>query len=127
MSKSHPRTNELIGKHTEDLSCDLTSAEVLERGRRMAQVDGEIDAHTSHETNVKADLKATRARLEAERSKLAASVRSGTELRPVEVEHLADFEAGVVREIRIDTGRTVRDRVLLATERQLKLPESAQA
>jgi hypothetical protein len=127
MSKSHPRTNELIGKHTEDLSCDLTQSEVLERGRRMAQVDGEIDAHTSHEINVKADLKATRARLEAERSKLSACVRSGTEARPVEVEHLADFEAGVVKEIRIDTGKLIRSRVLLSTERQLALPEPAQA
>jgi hypothetical protein len=109
---------EIIGKHVEDLSVKLSDEEVMERGNRLANIEGEIERHTSHETNVKADLKATRSRLEAERGRIAQQVRSRSELRPIEVEIVADFKAGLVRDIRVDTCATVRTRALSEAERQ---------
>jgi len=84
----------------------------------MAQVEGELEQHAIHEQNVKAELKATRNRLEAERSKLAAQVRSESEIRPVVVEHLADYVTGIVSETRGDTGVVLRQRELHPEERQ---------
>ena len=118
MSKSSSNTTEIVGKHIEDLPVPLTDQEIKERSKRQAQVEGELEQHSIHEQNVKAELKATRNRLEAERSKLAAQVRSESEIRPVVVEHIADFVTGIVSEARADTGVVLRQRELHPEERQ---------
>lgn len=122
------KTSEILSMHTEDLPCRLSNDEVMVRANRMADVEQELERHTGLESQIKSDLKATRSRLEAERGRLAGQVRSKSELRPIEIEHIADFRAGTVREIRTDTGE-VRARSLSAAERQgaLKLHDEGPA
>jgi hypothetical protein len=111
----------LMGSKKEDLACKLTQEELLDRGQQLARVNSEIDQHETHSKQVKDDLKATESRLDAERAKWAGVVRARAEYRPVEVDMIADFKEGVVREIRTDTGEEVRARALTDAERQGKL------
>ena len=110
--------SEIISKHVEELPCRLTQEEWEERATRQADVVKEIEQHEGHEQQVKADLKATRTRLEAELAKLACQVKGHAEIRPITVEALADFRSGIVREVRVDTGEQVRTRALREEERQ---------
>jgi hypothetical protein len=121
MARTAAASSEVIASHTEELMVQLTRDEVEARAARMAQVEGELERHTAREGEVKATLKADRSRLEAERGRLAGVVRNRSELRPVEVRALADFKAGVVREIRQDTLEEVRARALSDAERQGQL------
>jgi hypothetical protein len=113
--------SEVINTHVEELSCDLTAEEWETRASQLANTEAELEAHTSHELDVKATLKADRARLEAQRTKLAQQVRSHSEIRAVTVQALADFKAGIVSEVREDTGKLVRTRPISPEERQTSL------
>ena len=116
---------EVIRTGTEELFCDLTEAEWTERATRMAHVEEELERHTGHEQQIKTDLKANRTRLEAERASLAGQVRSRSELRSVEIQHIANYRSGVFQEVRVDTGAVVRQRSLTPEERQGQLPLEA--
>ena len=123
------RRPEVISKHVEELPCPLTKDEWAERATRQAEVVKELEAHTSKEQQVKASLKADRSRLEAELAKLATQVQGHSEVRPIDVEAVADFKSGTVREVRCDTGEQVRTRALREDECQgsLKLHDDGPA
>lgn len=123
MSRKKKPLRFIVGKKVEDLPVQLTQDEITERGQRLAAVDGEIESHLQREKEVKANLKATRSRLEAERSLLSMVVRNREEARPVRVTLHGDHEAGLVFEIRDDTGEVVRTRPLTDDDRQLRLVE----
>ena len=115
------RRTEVIARHTEDLTCQLTTEEVIERGARLAEVEHELAKHARHKQQVASQLKTEEKRLEAERHNLAQQVRSRCEMRPVEVEELADYVRGTVSTLRTDSGQVVHSRALRDSERQATL------
>jgi len=115
----NPPTQELR-RYTKPLACDLVEADYARLGRDLAAVLDQLDAALAREESVKKELKATNARIEARRSEIAQKLRSGIETRDVEVV-ICVSEAGVVQEIRADTGEMLITRAALDSERQMLL------
>lgn len=118
---ARPERFKTLDKTTRRLPVPLTDDEWRHRAARLAQVEDEVSNEEEYQKQVKTDLKARRARLEAERSQLALCVRQKTEIRDVGIEFVADYEEGIVREQRIDTGAVLETRPLSTEERQPKL------
>jgi len=112
------RETPIIGRKTEEHRVKLTSVEILERSQRLAATHRELEQHAQYESSVKASLKATATRIEAEQARLVLAVENGAELRPIEVLTTADFRAGRAIERRRDTWEIVRERPLTEDEIQ---------
>jgi hypothetical protein len=112
----------------ETLDVKLTPEQV--EARRI-EMEHKLDSLRSARTRLKEEEESTKARLKflkAEADALEAKVwelrgiaRSGKELQPVECLWTIDQATGVARLVRQDTGEVVRERALLASERQVKL------
>jgi len=109
-----------VRRYTKPLPCDLVEADYARLGRELAGVLDELDAALAREESVKKELKAANARIEARRSEIAQKLRGGAETRDVEVV-CRTTEAGVVQEIRSDTGEVLVTRPAQDSERQMLL------
>lgn len=107
------------------MPCQLTPAEMLQRGLALAQLEEKIVSEDQHADSVEKELKAREAQLVLERSKLALAVRTGREPREVDCHAVLDFGDGRYDEFRDDTGEVIFSRPLTDAERQQSLlPES---
>jgi len=119
------------------LPVELTQDELLARGRELASVK---DEHTQAQADLEAategwkdSKKAMQERIEdheSEMRRIARAIRSGREDRDVDVREEPDFETGIMRTVRADTGDLVQSRGLTEAERQRSLfaaPERAAA
>jgi len=103
------------------LSCKLSQEELLEAGSKLASTIQDIAAEEDKQQSIKSEMKAKLAELEAKRTQLAIRVQRKEEFRMVEVEREFDFEAGMYRETRSDTGEVILEREITEEERQEKL------
>lgn len=108
----------ILATRTSQLPVYLTEPEIREAGKRLAHLEGELNAHAAREKDVKDDLKAKRSSLEGQVHALAGTIRQGYEYRPTSVRIEADFAAGKVFEIREDTGEVIGERPVNETDRQ---------
>jgi hypothetical protein len=109
-------------KDTMELPVRLTNGEKLQRGNLAAEL-----AHESHVLEEKrklqnAALKAQIDALQEQMADLFDQLRTGEQVREVEVEQKKDFELGMERIIRLDTGEVVSERALGPEEMQQDLP-----
>jgi hypothetical protein len=111
----------ILATKTDHLPVPLTEPELREAGKQLAHLEGDLAAQTASEKDIKDGLKAKRSALEMRISLLANTIRAGLEYRPIPVRVEADFEDGVVREIREDTGATVSTRPVTEQDRQSTL------
>jgi hypothetical protein len=100
----------------------LTDEELLKKGQELAATVQDIAAEESRQVDIKTQLKAKLAELDARRSGLAVTVSRKEEHRDVEVDIFYDYQRGVVEDIRRDTGEVLTTRVMQESERQQKLP-----
>lgn len=107
------------------LACRLTEEELLKKGQELAATVQDISSEESRQQDIKSQLKAKLAELEARRSNLAITVSRKEEHRDVEVDIFHDYQRGVVEDVRRDTGEIVSRRVMNPEERQQKLPDVA--
>jgi hypothetical protein len=116
---------EVIGRATEELLVTITTHEVLGYAEELARCETQLQELATHAEAMKKDLKAKESAILARRSELAAIVREKRASRPVEVQLLANFTAGTLSKVRVDTGETVAQRKLSDEERQSRLPLEA--
>lgn len=116
--KGSSDTTEVLKKTVETLPVELSAAERGQRGIELSEVLDEIAKEESAAESMKASMKSRKAALEAKRDALAVVVRSGKEMQSVDVEDIADFKAGKVSRVRLDTGEVVHERELMDEERQ---------
>ena len=107
-----------MGSETRTLPCRLSQEELLDRGHELAKVSQDVDAEEDRQTQVKAELKATMAELEARRAKLSSTVYRQEEYREVKCDTIGDTRRGVVDVVRHDTGEVVTSRAMTDEERQ---------
>lgn len=115
----------LFQRKTENLSCELTHEQWLERVRERSAVETEIETRLRAISDMKHRHKEELSKLEKElmdtqgrERTLGAAVRLHQEIRPVDVELLADiFEKKMVT-VRLDTGAEVYRRDLTEAELQ---------
>lgn len=111
----------LIEGRTEQLSCHLTDEEFVMRAHHLALVCQDLEGEADRQSQIKADMKAAMAKLEAERSRLSLIVARKAEVRDVLVDILADDLAGEAITVRRDTGEIIGRRKLQPNEQQLPL------
>lgn len=102
------------------LPCDLTTDDRLRIGEALTS---EITAQEQVEAAKKEATRGFNATIKTKRATihdLNESLRTGKELREVEVEERPDYAAGIVFVHRLDTGDCVQQRAIDPDERQLK-------
>lgn len=107
---------------TRSLPVRLTDDELMTRAGELAEACAKVELEESRQANLKAQLKADLARLEAERSKLTHIVAQRAEYRDVPVVEDYDPVRGVVETVREDTGAVIATRPATDADRQLLLP-----
>jgi hypothetical protein len=95
---------------------------VREAGEKLARACEDIGAQEKRSADVKAELKAREAEIQAEVTRLTAVVRRQEEYRDVAVNVMHDYARGRVYEVRLDTGEEIGTREMTNEERQLGLP-----
>lgn len=114
------KPSRVITTRTDQLPVDLTDDEVFDRGRMLAQLNGQLVDHNGHAKKVKQELTQEKTSLETEIVLLAKTVRERKELRPVEVQ-VKQVNAHEVHEFRTDTGEILIKRAITDHERQVEL------
>jgi hypothetical protein len=102
----HPN-RKVIGKETQKLRVDLTEFERRRANEDLIGCLSDLAAHEREATEVKAQLARKQKGLEARRGNLHQLIVAGYEYRDVEVEKIADYDAGLIRLCRVDTGAEV--------------------
>lgn len=113
----------VLNRKTEQLECHLTAEEFDERAKGLAQACQDVGREEGNQAQIKADMKARMAALEADRSRLSLVVSRRAEVRDVRVRIEADDAKAEAITIREDTGEIVKRRALELHERQTKLAD----
>lgn len=107
---------------TRNLPCRLTEGELLARADDLSVVVQETTAEEGRQTDVKAQMKARLTELDARKTRLAITIGRKEEYRDVEVELMADVQAGTVTIYRMDTSEAIETRPMTEQEKQNALP-----
>lgn len=105
---------------TKHLPCALTDVELRRFGDELAVAVQDTDTEEDRQKQIKAEMKARVDELTARKARLALTISRREEYRDVEVQFLIDV-AGIVQEVRTDTGEILRTRPVADEERQLLL------
>jgi hypothetical protein len=111
----------ILSEEKRSLPCQLTESERAERGSALAYKLTEVYEAEEEEAERRKAEKASIDRLKAEARAISLVVSSGQEYRTVDVQRIADHDAGLVHTTRMDTGEVISTRDILPAERQLSL------
>jgi hypothetical protein len=104
-----------------ELPCELTEAELLQRGDAMAECEMCVDKLKDKRSKISKKIGEKR----KERFELAEVIERGEEQREVRCVWIEDFTHNVKRLIRQDTGEEVEQTTMTAAERQLSMEAPA--
>lgn len=104
-----------------DLKVILTRDEKLEYGEKMAKECNILKRAENEKAETSAEINGRIKGHKAEIDKVAEVLAQGYEYRPVKCERVLDYDRGVLRVIRLDTGEIVQERELTERERQMSL------
>jgi hypothetical protein len=107
------------------LPCRLTDDETRERGSSLAHSREASEKHALHSAEVRKGLKEHEGILDGEVSRLARIVRERSEHREVTVEVRMTSKAGMVDEVRVDTGEVIATRKIADREAQAEMLDVA--
>lgn len=127
MTKKADKQFVTLKKAARNLPCKLTDEELLDRADQLSVVVQETSAEESRQTDVKTQMKAKLTELDARKTRLAITIGRKEEYRDIEVESIADIQAGTVTDYRTDTGEAIGTRPMTEHERQSNLPLEAPA
>lgn len=105
----------------EELPCELTAEEKLQRSAQLAQ---QLEAKADVEARKKAandKFKEEVSAIDTKVAELARQIRTGQEYRPIETTERPRYKDMMVDIIRLDTGGIVRTRAMHPSERQQAL------
>ena len=111
-----------LKKTTRNLPCQLTNGELLDRADQLSVVVQETNAEEGRQTDAKAQMKARLTELDARKTRLAITIGRKEEYRDIEIELVADLQAGTVTIYRQDTSEALETRPMSEQERQTALP-----
>lgn len=111
-------------KIKEYLKCVLTEQEIKESGAQLAKSYSDMSELEDAKKSIVSDFKARIDKMAADISGFARKIQNGYEFRNVECEEVRDYDEKFVEVIRLDTGETLRTRVMTADELQTRLFKS---
>lgn len=103
---------------TEKLPVRLTEPELRARGDELAEKVRDRRLLDEQRKDTARDYRERLEVMDEQIGELARAVRDRTEDREVNIREEPDFKRGVMQIVRLDTGETVRERVLEEGERQ---------
>lgn len=106
----------------QELQVKLTAGEVAERAQRAAHLIADHDAQEAMFKEQAAENKLVLKRIGSEVRKVSEEVRSGSTYLEVACERVYNWTDGSVKDIRTDTGETIKERGMTEAERQKSLP-----
>ena len=109
-------------RKTEFLACALTEDELRSYGGDLARIVQDVASETDRQADLRAQMKARMAELEARQSQLAIKISRREEHRDIEVIVTHDYGNGIVTTHRTDTGQQLTERMMRDDERQPDLP-----
>jgi hypothetical protein len=116
-----PSNRKVVATMTVPLKCMLTPHEVGKKQAALLECHRKLRSHEQHEANVKAQLKRDRTAIESEMGAVVGVLESGYEMRDTAVEKIADYDAALVRHIRVDTGEEVDVERMSEAQKQTEL------
>lgn len=125
----HPRAErpDVFDTGQRELLVRLEAAELADVAQQLARAFEEIEQEEADQDEQKAAMKERLAGIYARQRRLAGTLRRGVEPRLVDTRTEADYDAGLAREVRLDTGEVLSTRALTARERQMPLAPGLQA
>lgn len=99
---------------------DLTQHEMAEYGKRLAEVDGQIQGLETAKEETVENYNARIRLAKSERGMFSQLVRQGWEIRPADVAEVKDFDAKVVRYFL--GPKEVDQRPMTEDDRQVEIP-----
>lgn len=103
-------------RETEELACDLTQAELLDRAAKLTKLMDGVEAIEREKKVVADDFKARLEEATSEVAKMKRVVQSKRELRDVECVTVHDPYRAVHETTRLDTGEVIRTTVMSREE-----------
>jgi hypothetical protein len=100
------------------LPVTLTEEELSAKRDELAQCASDLNSTEQEKASVASGFNAKIKELRSNMTELATSIRSKHEYRDVGCEEVPDYDAGVARTRRLDTGEFVATRVLRDEEKQ---------
>lgn len=113
--------NHVLRTEQQRLRVNLTEEEMRRKSTELIDAMSERRRFDDEQAEVKAQLKRKLAQLDGKVGGLHDVLQAGYEYRPVDVDHVADYTAGVVRQVRSDTGEEIECRRMHESERQVPL------
>ncbi len=104
-----------------DYEVKLTREDLLENGKRISELDLQLDDLSSRQKAASADFKAQMSANESERKSLSKQIRDGKKTVTGECEIDYDFTSRVIQFISVETGKIVHMRKM--TEAEYSLPD----
>lgn len=114
-----PRTKTTT--EVELLPCDLTNDELVDRAKQLAAAGRKIEDKEADHAALKAQMRSEMKLLTAKRDNLNGIVAAGREYREVTVKEVHDYDSGMFKKIRTDTGEVIFERELAGDERKMPL------
>jgi hypothetical protein len=112
---------EVLGQTTEAAAVPVGPDELLVFAEELARTEMQLADLAKKAEAVKKDLKSRESAILARRSELAAIVREKKQMRPIDVQLVANFTTGMLTRLRMDTGEKLGERPLTDDERQTRL------
>lgn len=115
----------VISKGTENVYMKLTPKEWAARAEEIGRIGATIEDLDKKLDVAKGTAKALKEQVEAARAestRMAKVIRERAEYRNEEVEHVADYTAGLVFTHVVSTGEVIHERQMTDSERQRPLP-----
>lgn len=116
-----------VEEYTTSLKVQLTIEEVADRADRAAALVADIAAKEADHKAAAKHQKSIIESLQADLCRLSGEVRNRSTYSPCICRREYDYDAGVLRETRMDTGEVLLERALTNDERQPELPFSEDA
>jgi hypothetical protein len=104
------------------LPVKLTEGEIIEKARELAAGIKRFAVITEEAKDSAKDYREQKDSIKASNESLAEIVADGYEKRPVEVERIPDYDRGVTRVVRTDTGEQLSEVKMSDADRQASLP-----
>ncbi len=112
----------LVETKSKTLPVKLTDKELRERGATLASVIQDLNTEERRQQDIKAQMKARVAELDARKTQLAITISRCEEDREVTVDVWHDYDALRVYAVRRDTGEEIHSRAMTHEEMQRPLP-----
>ena len=114
--------NEVEAETIQWLPVKLTEAEIIVKARELAAGIKKYRTVSEDAKDSAKNFREEKEMIQASNERIAEIVADGYEKRPVQIERVPDYDRGVTRVVRTDTGEQLSEVTMSEADRQPSLP-----